>query len=264
MGQRLKKCIHYIRDVSWHQTDTTVSISKTLYSLSFLKLKKNLCISCKRKNALHAPEQVNTLFFWTIKHTCLISTVWFCSLEDDFTIVNYQKGSCRNFGTAYIFALIFIQVFSVSIQYLLIVGCHLRKSFFSPMEWSWIWFHYYRDLLYSSEVRFASVLYITQKQQQKNLWIIHFLKCDGLLVHPQASVLERSRLVLRPHIFCPTQRVSKDEAVRHGGWNCKSSKADHSNRNEHNLSFTLGWKQSQSLSGKVHGCIKQASQLRTL
>lgn len=42
-----------------------------------------------------------------------------------------------------------------------------------------------------------------------------------------------------------TQWVSKDEGVRHGGWNGKSSKADLSNIKKHNLSLTLGWKQAR-------------------
>lgn len=60
-------------------------------SLSLLKFKKNLCILWKQNNALHASEQVNRLLFWTIKPTCLISTAWFFSPENNFSIVNYQK-----------------------------------------------------------------------------------------------------------------------------------------------------------------------------
>lgn len=59
-----------------------------------------------------------------------------------------------------------------------------------------------------------------------------------------------------------TQWVMKDDGIGYGGWNNKSSKADLSNMNEHNLYLTL--KTTPVLSSKVHGCIKQASQLRNL
>lgn len=42
-----------------------------------------------------------------------------------------------------------------------------------------------------------------------------------------------------------THQACKDVAVRHGGWNGKSTKVNLSSMNEHNLSLTLSWKQPQ-------------------
>lgn len=92
----------------------------------------------------------------------------------------------------------------VSIQYFLIFGCDLRKMFFSTTGWSWIWFCYYRDLFHSSE--WDLLLHYILHRNNKNLQIIHFLKCDGLFVYPQAAVLERSKVLFWPHIFCLLQK----------------------------------------------------------